>query len=92
MEYILDKAEFLRYIGRECHCCNAVQTAEERRLKYKICRLLGDNIANARRRRDWRWNSIAKSHGFKTWEEACRYFGISPRELSQIKMEVGLVE
>ncbi|MAF42977.1 MAG: hypothetical protein CMI54_02235 [Parcubacteria group bacterium] len=68
MEYIEDKAAFLRYIAKECHCVNAAQSAAERRFKYKLVRGLGINNSHAERMRDWRYSSIARRFGFQTFD------------------------
>lgn len=64
MDYIIDKHAFNLYLYHNCHCVNAGQTPEERRSKYKFCRLLGDDVSNAIRRRDWTYDHIAKVHGY----------------------------
>ena len=68
MDYITDKHAFNLYLYRHCHCVNAGQTLEERRNKYKICKLLGDSANNARRRMDWTYNHIAKVHGYTDYK------------------------
>ncbi|OGM08545.1 hypothetical protein A2Z67_01750 [Candidatus Woesebacteria bacterium RBG_13_36_22] len=52
---------------------NYHQTPLERKLKYFTCRYLGDNSYRAFRRRDWRWNKIARVHGWYNFLEMKDY-------------------
>lgn len=47
---------------------NEHQTPEERRAKYYLCVRLGDSWQLAQKRRDWRWNKIARVHGYDSFE------------------------
>ena len=52
---------------REMYLVNKEQSPAERRLKYALCISLGDDTGNATRRRDWRWNKIARVHGYTSF-------------------------
>ena len=67
MQYIYDSADFRRYIFQNCHCVNAGQSAEERRLKYAIARSLGKSHLWSAVLRDWRYTSFAKFFGYSSW-------------------------
>ena len=68
MKYIDNPVAYQQYLHQHCHCVNAGQSPEERRAKYKLCKLLGDNYYNAFRRRDWTYNHIAKVHGYTDYK------------------------
>ena len=48
---------------------NLYQTPEQRRLKYYLARALGATCYTAQRLRDWRWNTIARYFGYKSFKE-----------------------
>ena len=68
MEYIDDPEAFRKYIYQKCHCINAGQTKEERRLKYAIVRSLGKSPSEASRLKDWRKTNVAKRFGYSSWK------------------------
>ena len=68
MQYIYNSADFKRYIYQNCHCVNAGQSAEERRLKYAIARSLGKSHSWSRVLRDYRKTNFAKVFGYSSWE------------------------
>ena len=43
---------------------NYFQSPAERRAKYRVCRIMGRNVAWSITMRDWRWNKIARFFGF----------------------------
>lgn len=57
------------------HLVNAHQTRDERRMKYCLCIYLGDSWQIAQRRRDWRWNKIARVHGYSDFDNLLKFFG-----------------
>lgn len=69
MDFIHDRGAYYRYLYEECHCVNAYQDQETRRIKYTLARGLGSSREWAVRLRDWRLNTFAKHFGFKTWAE-----------------------
>lgn len=72
MEFIKDKGAFYRYLYEECHCVNAYQTPEQRRMKYTLARGLGADSSWAMVLRDRRPNNFAKHFGFKRWADLIR--------------------
>lgn len=66
--YIEDKEAFYRYLYRHCHCCNAGQSPELRRLKYALAKYFGKEVAYARQVRDYNNNPFAKCFGYPSWE------------------------
>ena len=68
MEYIEDKAIFYKYLYQNCSCCNAGQSPEERKTKYKLARYFGYSSSGARKYRDWRLNCFAKHFGYSSWD------------------------
>ena len=68
MEYIQDQNAFLKYIYQNCHCVNAGQSQEERRLKYAIARSFGKCVYDAQILRDYRRSAFAKYFGYSSWE------------------------
>ena len=68
MEYIQDNEAFTKYLYQNCHCCNAGQSKEERRLKYAIAKYLGKSTADARVFRDWNRNTFVKWFGYSSWD------------------------
>ena len=68
MEYITDKHAFNLYLYSNCHCVNAGQTSEERRLKYAIARSFGKSRLWAYALRDYNNNSFAKVFGYSNWK------------------------
>lgn len=79
MEFISDKEEYLRWIAQHCHCVNAVQSPDERRMKYRIVRSLTGSTHRARRMRDWPYSKIARCLGYSNWESLIK---INLKELS----------
>ena len=67
MDYINDRGAFYNYIYSHCHCINAGQSQEERRLKYAIARSFGKCCFDARALRDYRCTTFAKYFGYKSW-------------------------
>lgn len=68
MQYIDDPVAFQKYLYENCHCINASQSSEERRLKYAIARYLGKSRSWAVVLRDWRNTNFAKFFGYSSWE------------------------
>ena len=68
MEFIFDYPSYLRYLYQHCHCINAGQSPEERRLKYAIARSLGANAAWSRVVRDYRASTFARYFGYSSWK------------------------
>jgi len=68
MQFIDDKDVFYRYLYHNCHCCNAGQSKEERKTKYKLARYFGLNSYGAMKYRDWRPNCFAKHFGYSSWQ------------------------
>lgn len=68
MQYIEDYSAFLKYIYQHCHCINAGQSKEERRLKYAIVRALGKDYLCARALRDWTKPHLAQFFGYSSYE------------------------
>lgn len=68
MQYIYDPDTFKRYIYNYCHCINALQSPEERRLKYAIAKSCGKNAKIARVLRDYRNTQFAKVFGYSSLE------------------------
>ena len=68
MEFIDDSGAFLKYIYHHCHCVNAGQSQEERRLKYAIARHFGKCSYDARILRDYRISTFAKYFGYSSWK------------------------
>ena len=73
MQYIQDKSAFYNYIYNHCHCINAGQSLEERRLKYAIARSLGKSRQYASVLRDWRITNFAKFFGYSSWNELIKF-------------------
>ena len=73
MEFIDDRGAFLKYIYEHCHCINAGQSQEERRLKYAIARAMGKNADWARVLRNWRNTNFAKYFGYSSWESLINF-------------------
>ena len=67
MEFIQDRGAFNNYLYQHCHCVNAGQSKEERRMKYKLARALGCSRLQAKRYCDWRYNNFAKRFGYTSW-------------------------
>ena len=65
--YIYEKTDFDKYLYENCHCCNAGQTLEERRLKYAIARYFGKNYYDSRILRDWNKQPFAKYFSYSSW-------------------------
>jgi len=68
MEFIHDPDAFRRYIASSCGCINAVQSREERRMKYKLARHFRCSWQSAQRYRDWRKSPFAKRFGYSSWD------------------------
>ena len=68
MQFVQDRGVFLDYLYEHCHCANARQTPEMRRLKYKIARYFGKSTEGARQLRDWNNNPFAKFFGYSCWK------------------------
>ncbi len=68
MQYIDDAMAFKKYIYEQCHCVNAGQTSEERRIKYAIARALGKDPNWSRVLRDYRRTALAKYFGYSSWK------------------------
>jgi len=68
MEFIQDKSVFNNYLYHHCHCVNAGQSKEERKMKYKLARYFGLNSKGAHKYRDWRKSTFAKHFGYSSWE------------------------
>lgn len=68
MEYIENKSTYYKYIYQNCHCCNAGQSPDERRLKYAIAISFGKCATDARKLRDWNKNPFAKFFGYSSWD------------------------
>lgn len=67
MKFIDDKETYLKYIYHDCHCVNAGQSPEERRIKYSIAKYLGKSPKWARVLRDYYPNNFARYFGYKSW-------------------------
>ena len=68
MQFIYDKTDFNRYLYRHCHCCNAGQSKEERKMKYRLVLFFGKDSDYARKYRDWNRQPFAKKFGYSSWE------------------------
>jgi len=68
MRYIEDKEVFYDYLYVHCHCCNAGQHPDDRRLKYAIARWFGCSSCDAMIYRDWNNRPFAKWFGFDSWD------------------------
>lgn len=68
MEFIDDRGAFLSYLYHHCHCVNAGQSPEKRRLKYAIARSMGKNWSWAMGLRDYRDANFAKYFGYSSWK------------------------
>ena len=73
MEFIDDRGTFLVYIYSHCHCINAGQTQEERRLKYAIAKLFGKCCYDARKLRDYRTSTFARYFGYSSWKSLIKF-------------------
>ena len=67
MKYIDNPIAFKRYLYHDCHCINAGQTPEERRLKYAIARYFGKCRKDAIILRDYRKSTFSKFFGYSSW-------------------------
>lgn len=68
LEFIDNKDAFYRYLYQNCHCVNAGQSQDKRRLKYAIVRSFGRSSLEASKYRDWRDNCFAKWFGYRDWQ------------------------
>ena len=68
MKYIQDPVAFDKYLYHHCHCVNAGQSPEERRLKYAIARYFSKCVRDARVLRDYRTTTFAKFFGYSSWD------------------------
>ena len=73
MQFIFDYSAFLRYIYQNCHCINAGQSQEERRLKYAIAKSFGKSGNWARALRDYRCTTFAKYFGYSSWKSLINF-------------------
>ena len=73
MEYIQDPVAFKKFLYYDCHCVNAGQSLEERRLKYAVVRSLGESRSTANRLRDWRKSTIARRFSFPDWNSLINF-------------------
>ena len=73
MEFIHDRGAFLDYIYQNCHCINAGQSQEERRLKYAIARSFGKCVYDAKILRDYRTSTFAKYFGYSSWKSLINF-------------------
>jgi len=75
MQFINDYSAYLKYLYENCHCINAGQSQEERRLKYAIARYLGKNPSWAGRLRDFRPSIFARFFGYSSWKNLMEVIG-----------------
>ena len=68
MEFIQDRGAFNNYLYQHCHCINAGQSKEERKMKYKLALYFSGSWEIAQKFRDWSPNCFAKHFGYKSWE------------------------
>ena len=68
MEFIDDRGAFYKYLYHHCHCTNAGQSPEERRLKYAVARYFGKCWQDAQKLRDYRSTTFAKTFGYSSWK------------------------
>ena len=68
MEFMDDRGAFLKYIYGHCHCINAGQSQEERRLKYAVARSFGKCWQDAQKLRDYRTSTFARYFGYSSWK------------------------
>lgn len=73
MEFIEDRGAFLNYIYHHCHCINAGQSQEERRLKYAIAKSFGKCVYDAQILRDYRTSTFARYFGYGSWESLIKF-------------------
>ena len=73
MRYIQDPIAFNRYLFANCHCVNAGQSQEERRLKYAIARTFGKSRPWAVALRDYRKTTFARFFGYSSWESLIKF-------------------
>ena len=68
MEFIDDSGAFYKYLYEHCHCINAGQSQELRRLKYAIAKSFGKCAYDAQALRDYRASTFARYFGYSSWK------------------------
>ena len=75
MLFIDDKESFYKYLYGNCHCANAGQSPDMRKLKYKLAKYFGCNRSHAQRYRDFMPNTFARRFGYNSWKNMVDILG-----------------
>ena len=74
-----NRINFGRYLYQHCHCCNAGQSKEERKSKYRLARYFGKGCIDSQKLRDWNKNPFAKWFGYSSWDNMIEILQIEVR-------------